>query len=76
MPMQPPDVKIDAVTSFRPAAAFQTDKRLPDHASGVSGALIDVARSSAGAMLPPHPAKVPPTASLAERMRDALAKGG
>jgi hypothetical protein len=76
MPTQPPDSKIDAVTSFLPDIGPLTAKRLPDQPSGVAGELIDAARASPGSMLPPHPDKAPPTTSLAQRMRGALAKGG
>jgi hypothetical protein len=68
--------KIAPVTSYRPAAAFLPDKNLPDQPRGVIGELVDAAQSRPGAVLAPQPAKAPPAASLAQRIRDARAKGG
>jgi hypothetical protein len=70
------DSRIEGTTTFRPAGDWLADKRLDDHPRGRVGDLVDVAGSRPGAMLPPHPTRQAPTTTIAQRMRERLARGG
>ncbi|GAC1417892.1 MAG: hypothetical protein NVSMB64_27640 [Candidatus Velthaea sp.] len=69
------DVRIEGTVTFRPAGEWLAGKRLDDQTHGRVGELVDVERSRPGAMLPPHPVQEAPTSTLAQRMRERLARG-
>jgi hypothetical protein len=68
--------EIESTREFRPANAPIQDAVVGEERSGHAHAKAAAPKATAGAVTPPHSGKPIPTASMAERLRERLKKGG